>query len=104
MKTVGKKKITSGFVTQTYNEDEDGKHTCVDVEFEAGDPVDYEDEHGETIDEWNEYYPFNMVQPDTAEKLQEAIKCFENSQVRPDGHKECQFDEGLKLLKEIVNG
>lgn len=57
------KKITTGFVVQTYDGDK-----CVSQEFIAGDQVDYEDENGETIDvdTTNEQYqPFDMVQPTT---------------------------------------
>ena len=60
------KKITPGFVIQTY---QDGKP--VHQEFIAGDDVKYEDEKGETLDpsvnqqvDGTEIYqPFDMVQP-----------------------------------------
>lgn len=60
------KKITYGFVVQTYDDDK-----CVSQEFIAGDQVDYENMAGEPldpdedeIDTTNEkYQPFDMVQP-----------------------------------------
>jgi hypothetical protein len=63
MKTV--KKITTGFVIQSFNADT-GK--CFSQEFICGDEVDYEDEVGEPFDIEClqlelEYQPFDMVQP-----------------------------------------
>lgn len=71
-----KKKITIGFVIQTYNED--GK--CTGQEFVAGDQVDWEDENGEPIDapvqtaSWRdyEYQPFDMVQPNTSDSRENS--------------------------------
>jgi len=56
------KKVTVGFVIQTYDKDT-GK--CVGQEFMAGDQVDYEDENGEAVS-WqeSEYQPFDMIQPE----------------------------------------
>jgi len=58
------KKITTGFVIQTYDS-KTGR--CIGQEFVAGDEVEYEDEHGQSVD-WTEeadaYQPFNMVQPE----------------------------------------
>ena len=59
MKTAGKRKITIGWVTQVF--DDAGK--CVEQEFTAGDEVNYEDHNGNIIEEWNDYYPFYMIQP-----------------------------------------
>ena len=57
------KKITVGFVIQTFDTTS-GKF--IDQSFTAGDQVDWEDEHGNTIDigehEHSLYYPFHMVQ------------------------------------------
>ncbi len=56
------KKITTGFVIQTYGED----GICTGQEFQAGDQVEYEDEDGEPCEAPDhEYYqPLDMVQPD----------------------------------------
>lgn len=55
-----KKKITYGFVVQTF--DDDGK--CTDQEFVAGEDVDFENEHGDYIDEDpNLNFTFDMIQP-----------------------------------------
>lgn len=55
------KKITTGFVVQTYDTD---LECCVNQEFVAGDQVDWEDEDGNTInaDTSLPYQPFNMIQ------------------------------------------
>ena len=59
------KKITVGFVIQTFND----VGECIDQEFIAGDEVDYETEDGDPINEMdmplggNEYQSFDMVQP-----------------------------------------
>jgi hypothetical protein len=56
------KKITVGFVVQTY--DTDAKK-FVEQSFVAGDQVDYENEFGEPLVECStkDYLPFDMVQP-----------------------------------------
>jgi len=55
------KKVTVGFVVQTFDPYA-GKF--VSQEFVAGDEVTYENEMGDVVDEWEEYLPFNMVQPE----------------------------------------
>lgn len=107
-----KYKITSGFVTQIFNDN----NVCIEQNFTAGDPVEFEDEKGNSIDSWSEYQTFDMVQPGTAEKLQEALKFFEwciktstnsfkKSEAMPKGvMRDYEFHRGLKLLKGIVNG
>ena len=67
MKTAGKRKMTVGTVIQTFDDD----NKCIEQEFIAGDEVDYEDADGNRIDTWDEYQPFEMVQPGEAEKLAE---------------------------------
>lgn len=64
------KKITTGFVIQTFVTLPNGTHVCTGQEFVAGDQVDYEDEVGETliadmdIDTDKEVYcPYPMIQP-----------------------------------------
>ncbi len=58
------KKITVGFVIQTYNEN--GK--CEHQEFVAGDQVDWEDFEGGAIKApEHEYQPYEMAQPKTGE-------------------------------------
>jgi phosphoribosylaminoimidazole-succinocarboxamide synthase len=56
------KKITVGFVVQSYDT-EAKKFT--EQNFTAGDQVDWEDEFGEPLVECStkEYLPFDMVQP-----------------------------------------
>ncbi len=56
------KKITTGFVIQTYNDN--GK--CTSQEFIAGDQVDWETDDGQPIEAPGneEYQPFDMVQPE----------------------------------------
>ncbi len=45
MRVVGRRKITVGFVIQTYDDSGD----CIDQEFIAGDQVDWEDDEGNFI-------------------------------------------------------
>jgi len=52
------KKITSGFVVQTFV---DG--IFIEQEFIAGDEVDVEDEDGNPVYSHLPYHPFDMVQP-----------------------------------------
>ena len=55
------KKITTGFVIQDY---EDGQ--CTGQEFIAGDQVDRENAHGESVEidkEKEKYQPFDMIHP-----------------------------------------
>jgi len=61
-------KITTGFVTQTFGIDEDGKFSCTEQNFTAGDEVDRENEFDEPIEidtTKENYQPFEMVQPNT---------------------------------------
>ncbi len=55
------KKITTGFVIQTFDT-KTGKF--VSQEFIAGDQVDFEDKKGNAVEEFDNYLPFDMVQPD----------------------------------------
>jgi len=64
MKTFNK--ITTGFVIQKYITLKNGTTVCQNQEFVAGDPVEYEDEQGNSIttDTSKEIYcPFEMMQP-----------------------------------------
>jgi hypothetical protein len=61
------KKITTGFVVQTFDTD---LECCINQEFVAGDQVDWEDEDGNTLSSVDSYsclkdvpyQPFDMVQ------------------------------------------
>lgn len=74
------KKITTGFVVQTYDMD---KGAWIDQEFVAGDQCDYE-VNGEAVDGdhpffskddgTEPYLPFEMVQPGIVEELGLAKK------------------------------
>ena len=57
------KKITVGFVIQTYDTD---KQEFTGQEFIAGDEVTVEDQNGDELDSdcCSAYLPFDMVQPD----------------------------------------
>jgi len=59
-KTMTWKKITYGWVTQTYKD-----NVCIEQDFFAGDEVQAEDMDGEPIDHPREeqYQPFDMIQP-----------------------------------------
>ncbi len=64
-----KHKITTGFVTQVFR---DG--ACVSQYFIAHAPVNFEDEQGKSIDPWDEYFPYEMVQPDHFEARLDYLK------------------------------
>lgn len=53
-------KITVGYVVQEFCPK---TRQYVGQEFIAGDEVSYENESGEFVDGWDEYLPFDMVQP-----------------------------------------
>ena len=60
------KKIITGFVIQTFVTLPNGTHVCNGQEFVAGDPVEYENEIGETVGVGTKkevYCPYMMVQP-----------------------------------------
>ena len=61
-------KITIGYVLQNYATLENGTVICVGQEFQAGEQVDYENDHGECVLEMIDtskevYCPFEMTQP-----------------------------------------
>lgn len=60
MRIVGRRKITVGWVIQTY----DDSGNCIAQEFVAGDQVDWENEEGEFLPTpvYN-YQSFDMIQP-----------------------------------------
>ena len=62
-------KITNGFVIQKYKDGE-----CTEQEFIAGDECEWEDEGGNIIDEPSnaEYMPYNMVQPNDINYLEQG--------------------------------
>ncbi len=70
MRIAGKRKITTGWVTQVFND----KDNCVEQEFFAGDQVDWEDQDGEPIGPpgAHTYQPFDMVQPGQLNKSDKA--------------------------------
>ena len=53
-------KITTGFVIQRFNTE---TNKFIDQEFIAGDEVSYENVYGESVDTFDEYLPFDMIQP-----------------------------------------
>jgi len=58
------KKITTGFVTQVFDTEQ---NKFISQEFTAGDQVDVEDEYGKPVDQTEidkVYMPFDMEQPE----------------------------------------
>lgn len=53
------KKVTTGFVIQTYDTEE---NKYIGQEFVAG-QVDFEDVNGEPVDPIKPYLPYEMIQP-----------------------------------------
>jgi predicted RNA-binding Zn-ribbon protein involved in translation (DUF1610 family) len=71
------KKITNGFVVQTYMTLPDGTLVCVDQEFIAGDPVDYENMEGDPVEvdvDKEVYCPFEMKRPKQIPDPDKAVK------------------------------
>lgn len=76
MKLAGKRKITVGYVIQTFSND--GK--CIEQEFVAGDDVVWEDENGEPTAPPGcyIYQVFGMVQPgDDIEDMKRRLSQYE---------------------------
>lgn len=70
-------KITTGFVIQTYYTLPNGTLVCVDQEFIAGDPVDYENMEGEPVEvnvDKEVYCPMDMKQPKQIPDPKDAVK------------------------------
>ena len=58
-------RITTGWVKQYYEPNQDGVFVCIGQEFKAGDIVEFEDDGGNSIDsQVHQYYPYEMVQPE----------------------------------------
>lgn len=100
------KKITTGFVIQTYNED---TGDCIGQEFIAGDQVDYEDEQGESCKPFAAYFPFDMIQPETkinvSEKVQEVIHKRADILLQTSSYRQISgsYCHG-KITDEFING
>lgn len=90
-------KITTGFVTQSYEKNSSGKFICTGQEFIAGDQVDYEDADGNAIDApKHDYQPFNMTcysVPHIAESIRKSLDWL---QMRG------KFDSGIETLKTLL--
>jgi len=55
-------KVTVGFVTQTFEKNDEGRFVCTHQEFIAGDQCDYEDPESNPIEPPDhEYQPYNMT-------------------------------------------
>ncbi len=54
------RKITTGYVIQVFD---DEKREFVSQEFVAVDQVEFEDMDGSPVERFDEYLPFDMVQP-----------------------------------------
>jgi hypothetical protein len=105
-------KITTGFVTQTYERDDQGRCICTHQEFIAGDQCDFEDVEGNPIDPPDhEYQPYNMVlraqTPNEiiqAAMLTSAYDAIEEVLESLDvgGEQSRQFAEEIKTLRGVV--
>lgn len=90
-------KITTGFITQSYEQVESGKYVCIHQEFIAGDEVQYENANGDSITPpMHDYQPFNMLlysSSQNAESIREALNLL---QMRG------RFDAGIQVLKTLL--
>ena len=98
MRTPGNKKITVGFVIQTFVQD-GNDNKCIRQEFVAGDQVDWEDEDGNSIDPWSEYQSFEMVQPNAPDAIRSRLAAsIEEAVLRRDD--EVRKKRGKRLATE----
>ena len=102
-------KITVGFVSQTFEQNDNGKMICTKQEFVAGDEVSYEDEYGEPLDFFPEhiYQSYDMVQPEYPRmfSIRELISDGEVSEVQANSREEALLNEFERMgyeIKEVV--
>ena len=94
-------KITTGFVTQSYEKNTDGKFICTEQAFIAGDQIDYEDTEGNAITPpEHDYQPFEMTLLSGAEiaaGIEDVL-----SSIDVGGEQSRQFAEEIEMLKKIL--
>jgi len=99
-------KIIVGFVTQTFEKNNNGKMVCTEQEFVAGDEVSYEDEYQESLDNVPEhqYQSFDMVQPEYPKMffIRETISDGEVCEVEANSREEALSNELERMGYEIV--
>ena len=94
-------KITVGFVTQVFEEDDKGRFVCTDQQFIAGDQCDYEDAQGNPIEpQEHQYQPFNM----TMLSKDEIIARLDDVLISIDagGEQSKRFADGIKILRKVL--
>ena len=98
-------KITVGFVSQTFEQNDKDEMVCTEQEFIAGDEVSYEDEHGEPIIFFPkcQYQSYNMVQPEQPRRfsIRELISDGEVSEVQANSLEEALSNEFERMGYEI---
>ena len=102
-------KITVGFVSQTFELNDNDKMVCAKQEFISGDEVSYENEYGEPLDNIPEhiYQSYDMVRPEQPRmfSIRELISDAEVSDVQANSLEEALSNEFERMgyeIKEIV--
>lgn len=94
-------KVTTGFVIQRYRKNSDGKFTCIDQEFIAGDDVQFENAKGKPIEApEHEYQPFNMTmlsKDQLIDRLGDVL-----TSIDVGGEQSRQFSNEIKILDELL--
>jgi hypothetical protein len=92
------RKITTGYVTQEFDDDK-----CISQTFIASDETEYESTNCNPIDEpeIEGYFPYEMIQPDHAEKIQNLSAATSNllGQV---GQMKGLFDDEDDTIKNAI--
>ena len=94
-------KITTGFVVQTYETQED-KMVCVEQHFVAGDQIDYEDLDGNPVEvntTKEVYQPFEIVQP-----VKPQIFVLVESSSGGECGEPFEADDAESALREVLEG
>ena len=94
-------KITTGFVTQSYEINAAGKFICTKQEFIAGDDVQFEDLKGDSIEaSEHEYQPFNMSLVSSSQIIDRLGDVLTSIDVG--GEKSRQFADEIAYLNSAI--
>ena len=94
-------KVTTGFVIQKYRKQSTGKFKCIDQEFVAGDDVQFEDFHGDSVEPpEHDYQPFNMTML-SKDEIINRLTCLLVS-IDVGGEQSRQFEEEIQTIKKLL--
>jgi len=97
------KKVTTGFVVQTYRKTSKDKFRCIDQEFVASDDVQFENTKGQPIEvPIHEYQPFNITLLSTSQIINRLEKLL--TSINVGGEQSRQFAYEIKMLNKLLKG